>query len=215
MTKWSELLSALHRESPWDEGFSKRLVERITQRCEAVPVNVHKIHTAEVKLEEACREAIVEVYQETYVDAWFPIMVKKDWPIADCIINADGTASLRFAISPEMDALLGGNSMPRIVIKVKQPPPNILQRMVKNIRRGEPADLAPIGRPDKPKLDLARSATPAAPARPNMVSAGTGASGNSAGERTQAAKRIEPQRPTSSAPKPAPGKPLPRPTRKT
>jgi hypothetical protein len=154
MTNWTKLLAALHERQPWDEEFAAEIESKIKEMCSAVPVHVHKPDEAELALERAVREAVVICYQAEYSDAWFPIVVKRKWPIADCIIEGD-EALIRYSISPEIDALLGGNQRPRIRIKIRKAPPTIYQRAAKGIGamlRREPKV--------RPELELTQAAPP-------------------------------------------------------
>lgn len=221
MTNWTKLLAALHERHPWDEDFAAEIESKIKEMCSAVPVHVHKPDEAELELERAARAAIVICYQKEYDDAWFPIVVKRSWPIADAIIEGD-EALIRYSISPEIDALLGGNQRPRIRIKVKRAPPNIYQRAAKGIGallRREPKV--------RPELELSHVVSPPAPKPPPVTQerdlAPTGHP-DGATRRTQPATPQSPpaqniQRPTvqpkrdaimKTPPKPT-GKPRPRP----
>jgi len=131
---WGKLLAALHERHPWDDQFAAEIEAKIRARCSAVPCHVHKPDQAELALEQAVREAIVECYLVEYEEAWFPITVRKNWPIADAIIEGD-EAFIRFSVSPEVDALLGGNQRPRLRVKIRPAPPNIYQKAAGTIGR--------------------------------------------------------------------------------
>ena len=99
MNRFMQHLSELAGRHPWDDAFVAAVSDRVRKRCAQVPVHVHKRPQAELRLEEAAREAIVEIFLEEFPDALFPIKVKRDWPRADCII-ADDEAVMRRATKP-------------------------------------------------------------------------------------------------------------------
>jgi hypothetical protein len=152
MNRFLQHLSELAGRHPFDDQFIAAVSDRVRKRCAQVPVHVHKRPQAELRIEEAAREAIVEVFLEEFPDALFPIKVKRDWPRADCII-ADDEAVIRFSFSPETDALMGGVFIEPVRIVVKRAPPNVFNRAARAILR----------RAEKP-MELKTPAPPAAPA---------------------------------------------------
>lgn len=151
-SKFKRMLGEMLGRHPWDQTFIDDVRERVRQRCLAVPCHVHKVRNAELRLEEAAREAIVEVFLEEFDEAWFPLKVRNDWPIADCIIAAD-EASIRISFSPETNALMGGDPIEAIKITVQRAPPNILKRAVDAMFRSREPLEPPTG---KPTLELSR-----------------------------------------------------------
>lgn len=165
LSRFKRLLGDLLDRHPWDEGFIEEVRERVAKRCAALPVHVYKIRDAELRLEETARGAIVEVFQENFDDAWFPIKVRKDWPVADCIISPvpeleRHEAVIRIAFSPETSALMGGDPIDAIRVPVNVVAPNIVQKTLNRIfkaRKAAPPELAPVGTPDgRKELHLTR-----------------------------------------------------------
>lgn len=123
---------ALLGRHPWDDVFIGKVSERVKRRCALVPVHVHHRARAEMRLVEAAREAIVEVFLEEFPNAIFPLRVRRDWPQADCIICED-EAVIRFSFSPETDELMGGAFVEPVRILVRRPPPNAFQRATRSL----------------------------------------------------------------------------------
>lgn len=190
MNRFLQQLVELSGAHPYDQIFIDKITERITRRCSLVPVQVHKRYQAQERLEQAAKEAIVEVYHEEFPDAWFPIRVKKNWPFANCIIRGN-EAFIEFSFSPETDALAGGIVIEPVKITVQRAP-NILTRAAQAIFKRKPGDdreteLAPVGTPTGKR------------AEPDMRRPGA----NFAAKPSAGPARAEPKTESISKPKPA------------
>ena len=165
-------LNQLLGQYPINESFIEGMRERVRKECSKVPVHVHKRAGAQEVLELAARQAIVAFWQETFVDAWFPVTMRPDWPWAHCIITKN-KAVIEFSFGPETDGHRGGKEIEPVEIQVQRAPANIITR---TLRRFEERDLKaerepilpPTGTPDgRPELKL-KEPIAAAPKAENM-----------------------------------------------
>lgn len=172
-----------------DNEFVEFVRGRVHKTCSALNLAVYKDRPAEIRIEEEARAAIASCFQEAWPDAWSPITVRKDWPVADAIVKGD-KALIRIAFSPETSFFQGGQPIEAIEVFVKRPPRNIFQRTLNAIKgKTIHEDLAPVGTPD---------GLPAP--KPQTQSAGTGASGTESVARNRDAERMAAQKPAAKTP---------------
>lgn len=174
MSRFFDQLNELAGRYPFNEAFLEALRQRVIKECSRVPVQVHKRTQAQGRLELAAKEAIVLHFQETFVDAWFPLTMRPGWPQATCIIEGN-VAVLEFSIGPETDGDRGGQEIEPVKFNIVRTPPNILSKALQAFnRRDQKAErekeLAPVGTPHgKPELRLSKplpAAKPKAPEAP-------------------------------------------------
>ena len=176
MSRFFDQLNELAGRYPFNEAFLEALRQRVIKECSRVPVQVHKRTQAQGRLELAAKEAIVLHFQETFVDAWFPLTMRPGWPQATCIIEGN-VAVLEFSIGPETDGDRGGQEIEPVKFNIVRTPPNILSKALQAFnRRDQKAErekeLAPVGTPHgKPELKLTKplpAAKPKAPEAPKV-----------------------------------------------
>ncbi len=157
MSRFFDQLTELAGLYPINDAFIEALRQRVIRECSKVPVQVHKRMRAERRLELAACEAIVAMWQETYLDAWFPITMRRDWPRAICIIKGN-TARISFSIGPETED--GGQEIEPVEFAVVRTPPNIISKALRAFNKRDPKaererEFAPVGTPDgRPELKL-------------------------------------------------------------
>jgi len=152
-------------QHPFDDVFAANIREAIRENCSKVLVHVHSRQKAEERLEEAAKEAIVKAFQAEFPHSIKPLIVRPDWPYAECWIT-DDEALIRYSFSPETDQLMGGIAFEPIRIVVNRAPPGLMRRIISGMKKDRKAEPAPIGTPDsQPELKLTQpiSAKPAAP----------------------------------------------------
>lgn len=182
MNRYLQQILELAGQHPFDDVFIAKIEKRIIYRASQVPVHVHKRFQGQERIEQATKEAIVEVYHEEFPDAWFPIVVKHNWPFANCVIKGN-EALIEYSFSPETDALMGGIQLEPVKITVQRAP-NIISRATRAIldrKKGDDRqpELPPIG---KPETALATAQKPGTAPKPVQ----------------------KPQPPQSAKPRPAP-----------
>lgn len=188
MNRYLQQILELAGQHPFDDVFVAKIQKRIIYRASQVPVHVHKRFQGQERIEQATKEAIVEVYHEEFPDAWFPIVVKANWPYANCVIKGN-KALIEYSFSPETDALMGGIELEPVEISIQRAP-NIISRAAKAIMDRKKGDdrqpeFAPTGRPDK--VSAQAQPTPQPIAKPRPAS-------------TQAAPKPAPKRPPTRRP---------------
>jgi hypothetical protein len=147
-------LRELFGQHPFDEVFAANIREAIRENCSKVLVHVHNRQKAEERLEEAAKEAIVKAFQEEFPHAIRPMIVRPDWPYAECWIT-DDEALIRYSFSPETDQLMGGIAFEPIRIVVNRAPPGLMRRIIAGFKADRAAEAAPTGTPDgRPELKL-------------------------------------------------------------
>lgn len=153
-----------------DNDFVEFVRGRVHRRCSALDLAAYKDANAEERLEDEARAAIVSCFQEAWTDSWFPVTMRRDWPVADAVIYDDDPdepafALIKFSYSPETNFFQGGSPIKAVKVYVTRPPKNIWQRTLKAFK-GKPVaeDMAPVGTPDG-KLRAPVQKTKAIPAR--------------------------------------------------
>lgn len=157
MSGFLQHMRELFGQHPFDEVFANRIREAIRENCSKVLVHVHSRQKAEERLEEAAREAIVKAFQDEFPDSIRPIVVRPDWPYAECWIT-DDEALIRYSFSPETDRLMGGIAFEPIRIVVTRAPPGLMRRMIEGMRKDRKTpEMPPTGTPDgQPELKLSQ-----------------------------------------------------------
>ena len=150
---------------PWDAQLIEECRDRVALKCSQVNISVYKRHHAQGRLEFAAKEAVCEVFNETFPDALRPLVITRTWPWANCIIRktADGgrRATIEFSISAETDELTGGPSIEPVDIPVQAQPLNAAQKAIRGIFKRHVQ--APPAQP-APKVTAAAQAAPQKPA---------------------------------------------------
>lgn len=154
MSGFFQHMRELFGQHPFDDVFAANIREAIRENCSKVLVHVHSRQKAEERLEEAAKEAIVKAFQDEFPNSLKPLVVRPDWPYAECWIT-DDEALIRYSFSPETDALMGGIAFEPIRIVVNRAPPGLLKRLVSGFKAERGKDLAPTGTEDgRPELKL-------------------------------------------------------------
>lgn len=160
----SEFILGRH---PWDQEFMDKVAARIRKYCASVPTHTYSRQLAEVMLVEATKAAIVSVFQEEFPNPIRRIVVRKDWPYAECWIVED-EAIIKYSWSPETDDLMGGVACEPIRIVIQRAPEGLLARLKRSWfkdRKGE-KEIAPTGTPDgQPEMVLSQPIQKPAPAK--------------------------------------------------
>ena len=165
MSGFIQHMRELFGQHPFDEVFAANIREAIRENCSKVLVHVHSRQKAEERLEEAAKEAIVKAFQDEFPNSIKPLVVRPDWPYAECWIT-DDEALIRYSFSPETDQLMGGIAFEPIRIVVNRAPPGLVRRLIAGMRKDRKTpEPAPIGTPDsRPELKLE---TPVPKAKPD------------------------------------------------
>lgn len=155
MSGFFQHVRELFGQHPFDEVFATRIRESIRENCSKVLVHVHNRQQAEQRLEEAAKEAIVAAFQEEFPHSIRTLVVRPDWPYAECWIT-DDEALIRYSFSPETDRLMGGIAFEPVRIVVNRAPPGFMRRLIDGMLKQRKADeLAPVGTKDgRPELKL-------------------------------------------------------------
>lgn len=163
MSGFTDKLSELLGRYPIDEGFIEELRQHVRKECMKVPVQAYNRDAAQRRLEIAAREAIVVFWQGKFEDAWFPITLRPNWPVATCIIEKN-EAVVEFSIGPETDGSRGGQEIEPVRFPVVRKPPNIISRAIRafesrDLKAERAKELNPTGTPDgRPELKLKAAA---------------------------------------------------------